>query len=389
VLRPSIPQQMEYEQLLAQSSKEEPEIARSQLISEDELCLMYSSGTTGFPKGAVLTHRNMVANMWSVQAAYRCTHHDIHLNVMPLYHGGGLQYTAVHYSVGGTVVILERYDIEEFFKLVEKESITTAFLGTFMLRQMAEARERMDYNISSMRLIFYGGSAFTIEQFQKVYNSFKCQFTQGYGMTELGPRGVTYFTPEDHRAIIEDPSKGYRINSSGVVTPTVEFKIVDVFDRTLSAGITGEICVRGEPVFKCYWNNEKETKKVIRNGWFYTGDMGYFDEDGYLYVVDRKKDMIKSGGENIYCLEVERAICKHPFVKECVVFGIPDEKWEETVHAMIVLEANMSVSEKEIVEFCKKQIASYKKPRSVEFVESLPKNAIGKVIKKDLKRRFS
>jgi len=378
----------EYEQLLDQSSKEEPEISLSQLGSEDDCCIIYTSGTTGMPKGVVLTQRNMVANMWGVQVAYRCTHLDTHIAVMPFYHAGSLQYSAVHYAVGGTVVILERFDVEDFFRVVEREKVTTAFLVSSLLERLAEEWKKSDYDIRSLRLIFYGASGIPRERLKEILSTFECQFTQGYGMTELGPRGVSYFTPEDHEAAMKNPAKERRLSSCGTVTPTVEIKIVDDSGKILSAGEIGEICVRGEPVFRCYWNNEKETEQALRDGWFHTGDLGFLDEDGFLYIVDRKKDMIISGGENIYSAEVEKVILSHPCVLDCAVFGIPDKEWGEAVHAMIVLRPGMRTSEKEIVEFCKQHMASYKKPRSIQFVDFIPRNSMGKIVKQELRDQY-
>ncbi|MBW1614137.1 MAG: long-chain fatty acid--CoA ligase [Deltaproteobacteria bacterium] len=371
-----------YEQLLSQSSEIEHEISRNHLCSNDGFCLMYTSGTTGFPKGVLLTQRNMIANIWGVQVAYRCTHMDRHIAVMPLYHGGSLQYSAVHYSVGGSVVILEQFDAEEFFRTVKKEKVTTAFLVASLLQKLAEGLKGRENDIESLRLIFYGASGIPKEHLKKALNAFKCQFTQGYGMTELGPRGVTYFTPEDHEEAMKDPAKEKRLSSCGIVTPSVEIRIADESDETLPLGETGEICVRGEPVFQYYWNNKKETERALKGGWFHSGDLGYLDEDGFLYIVDRKKDMIVSGGENIYSTEVENAILLHPCVHECAVFGVPDKEWGESVHARVCLKPGASISGEEIVKFCKKHIASYKKPKSVEFVDSIPRNQMGKVIKK-------
>lgn len=375
-----------YEQLLSQSPETEHEIFQN-LCSNDSFCLMYTSGTTGIPKGVLLTQRNMVANMWGVQVAYRCTHRDRHIAVMPLYHAGSLQYSAVHYSVGGSVVILEQFDVEEFFRTVKKEKVTTAFLVAPLLLKVAGYLKGRENDIGQLRLIFYGASGIEKEHLKKALNAFKCQFTQGYGMTELGPRGVTCFTPEDHEEAMKDPAKEKRLSSCGIVTPSVEIRIADEFDETLPLGEIGEICVRGEPVFKCYWNNKKETERALKGGWFHSGDLGYIDEDGFLYIVDRKKDLIVSGGENIYSREVENAILLHPYVHECAVFGVPDKEWGESVHAMVCLKPGVNISGEEIVEFCKRQIASYKKPKSIEIVDSIPKNLMGKVIKTELKRQ--
>ena len=377
-----------YEQLISQSSQVEHEISQKQLCSDDDFCLMYTSGTTGFPKGVLLTQRNMIANIWGVQVAYRCTHLDTHIATMPLYHGGSLQYSVVHYSVGGRVVILEQFDTGEFFRTVKKEKVTTAFLVASLLQRLAEDLKGRENDIESLRLIFYGASGISKEYLKKALNAFKCQFTQGYGMTELGPRGVSYFTPEDHEEAMKDPEKEKRLSSCGIVTPSVEIKIIEESDKILPLGEIGEICVRGEPVFKCYWNNKKETEKALKGGWFHTGDLGYADEDGFLYIVARKKDLIVSGGENIYSAEVENAILLHPCVHECAVFGVPDKEWGESVHAMICLKSGMSASYGEIVDFCKRHIASYKKPKSIEFVCSIPRNQMGKVIKKKLKERY-
>ncbi|RJR33104.1 MAG: long-chain-fatty-acid--CoA ligase [Desulfobacteraceae bacterium] len=379
---------IEYDDLLSRSSEEESGLSLNGLRSEDEFCLMYTSGTTGFPKGVLLTQRNMIANMWGVQVAYRCTNLDVHLAIMPLYHAGSLQYSAVHYGLGGTVVILERFDVGSFFRAVEEEKVTTTFIVSSQLQHLANEVRANGHDLRSLRLIFYGASGISRDQLREALRTFNCDFTQGYGMTELGPRGVTYFTLEDHRAAMKDPEKEHRFTSCGVVTPSIEVKVVDESDRTLGPGRTGELCVRGEPVFKCYWNAPKETEEALRGGWFHTGDLGYFDEDGFFYIVGRKKDMIISGGENIYPAEVEKVICSHPSVLECAVFGLPDPQWGESICAMVALKKGMRATAGEIVDHCKEHLASYKKPKRIEFIKEIPRNAMGKVIKRELRKEI-
>ena len=216
---------------------------------------------------------------------------------------------------------------------------------------------------------------------------FGCDLLQGFGMTEIGPCYVSVLSPEDHRrfALEHDEEK---LTSVGRNHSNTEMRIVDDDDNPVSTSTVGEICVRGPNVMKGYWKMPRETEEALKDGWFHTGDLGRMDDEGYLYVVDRKKDMIISGAENIYSAEVENVLSSHPAVLEVAVIGVPDDQWGESVKAIVALREGMSATEEELIEYCKKNLASYKKPKSVDFMKALPRNVMGKILKTELREKY-
>lgn len=378
-----------YEDLLSGSDRKEPELTPKGLYSEDVTGIFYTSGTTGYPKGAMLTQRNLISNMWGLDSVFQSNQKDIYLTVMPQFHASALQYGSYHLAWGGTVVIIEKFDPEEIFRIIEREKITTTSLVPAMVIALIEHPAVKEYDLSSLRRVLYGASPMPIEKIKKAIEILQCGFFQSYGMTELGPHAVSRLLPNDHLLKDDDVFKERRLASAGVCCPTVEIKIVDDFDQEITKpGKVGEVCVRGEPVMKGYWGKPQETAEALKGGWFHTGDLGYLDDGGYLYLVDRKKDMIISGGENIYCAEVENVISNHPDVLECSVFGVPDQRWGEAVHALIVLKPGVSCTVDKIIDYCKQNMASYKKPKSVEFVKCIPRNPMGKIAKYQLKQKY-
>jgi len=278
------------------------------------------------------------------------------------------------------------FDPPKIFEAIQRYRATTLFLVPTMINVLLASPDRTRYDLSSLHTIFYGGAPMYVEQLQSAVSAFGPIFVQLFGQGEA-PMACTSLPKEEHLAG-DDPVKLKRLASAGRETTAVRVRVVNDEDREVPAGQMGEIVVRGDLVMKGYWRKPEATADTLRGGWLHTGDIGYLDSDGYLYITDRKKDMIISGGSNIYPREIEEVICRHPAVFEVAVIGIPDEKWGETVKALVVPREGMRATEAEIIEHCKRHMASYKKPQSVEFLPALPKNAYGKVLKRELRDRY-
>jgi long-chain acyl-CoA synthetase len=377
-------QTTDYEEVIASSSPEEPEID----AHEDEVVgIFYTSGTTGVPKGAMLTHRNLMSTCQAICIETKIGPSDKFLIVSPMYHTVTPSFMFAHMYRSSTVVAIDHFDPDLLLSTIQNEHITHVFLVPSMIIFAMEHPNFKDYDLSSLRLVWYGGSPMAGEKVAQAMDLFKCDFGQGFGMTEIGPCFVSVLSPEEHRELLRKGDYG-RLSSAGRNYSNAEVRIVDEEDRELPIGMVGEICVRGPHVMKGYWKMPEETEEALRGGWFHTGDVGRIDDQGYLFVVDRKKDMIISGGENIYSAEVENVISSHPAVREVAVIGVPDPQWGEAVKAIVALKPGMTATEDEIIEHCKKNLASYKKPKSVEFVDALPRNVMGKVLKKELREKY-
>lgn len=339
--------------------------------------LMYTSGTTAHPKGVMITYGNLYWKNISHILDLDLTHKDKILVVGPLYHVGGLDLpaTGVLY-VGGSIVILKAFDPIEFLKAIDKERITGTWLAPAMINIILQEPSIKQYDVSSLRYIIAGGEKMPEPLIRKVMESFpNTWFADAYGLTET-VSGDTFLKKD----------KGLeKLGSVGKAVPHLEIKIFDDNDKEVPAKELGEIVLKGPKVFKGYWNNPEATAETIKNGWFHTGDIGYVDEEGYLYIVDRKKDVIISGGENIASLEVERVIYENPKVLEVGVVGIPHPKWREVPKAYIVLKEGESMTPQELFDFCIKKLAKFKVPKEVEFIDSLPRNPSGKILKRELR----
>ncbi|KRT70264.1 MAG: acyl-CoA synthetase (AMP-forming)/AMP-acid ligase II [Candidatus Rokubacteria bacterium CSP1-6] len=367
----------------------QPETPPDATIEPDDLAwLFYTSGTTGHPKGAMLTHRNLITMaeqfLLNINPARP---DDVLLHAAPITHGSGCSIFH-HIAVGAASAFpaTRSFDPPKIFEAIQRYRATTLFLVPTMINVLLASPDRTRYDLSSLHTIFYGGAPMYVEQLQSAVSAFGPIFVQLFGQGEA-PMACTSLPKEEHLAG-DDPVKLKRLASAGRETTAVRVRVVNDEDREVPAGQMGEIVVRGDLVMKGYWRKPEATADTLRGGWLHTGDIGYLDSDGYLYITDRKKDMIISGGSNIYPREIEEVICRHPAVFEVAVIGIPDEKWGETVKALVVPREGMRATEAEIIEHCKRHMASYKKPQSVEFLPALPKNAYGKVLKRELRDRY-
>jgi acyl-CoA synthetase (AMP-forming)/AMP-acid ligase II len=351
---------------------------------DDELAgIFYTGGTTGLPKGVMLSHTNLVTSaLGSLASGHFLTPGGRYLHAAPMFHLADFGAWTAQTLLGGAHVVVPRFDPTLVLEAIETHQVTSALLVPTMIQMVIEHPRVADFDTSSLQVLLYGASpigAALLDAALKVFP--QVAFTQAYGMTELSPV-ATLLSDHDHRPLSGQPD---HTRSAGRAAPHSEVRVVDPDDNALPVGSVGEVTVRGAHVMQGYWNKPEETASALRNGWMHTGDAGYLSEDGYLYVVDRIKDMIITGGENVYSVEVENALTQHPAVAACAVIGIPDPSWGERVHAVIVLRPGAEASSDDLMAHTKSLIANYKAPRSFAFAEALPISAAGKVLKRELR----
>ena len=353
--------------------------------------IVYTGGTSGMPKGVMLSHRNLLANAKQFTIACGHVRTDRYLHAAPMFHVADTSQTFAMTWAAGTHVILPGFRADAVAEAIERERITLTLLVPTMIGMLMDHIERNPCDSSSLRLLMYAASPMPKELQRRAMAALDCDFTQMYGMTEAAPL-VTQSTAEDHRrGAAGEPPYAARLDSAGAEVVGVRCEVRDpITGEPVPDGEPGEVWVRGPNVMLGYWRREEETRAVLTpDGWYRSGDLAYSDEHGYLYIVDRLKDMIISGGENVYSTEVELAIYEHEAVAECAVFGVPDPRWGERVHAIVIPRAGQALDEDALIEHLRVRIAGYKVPRSVEIrPESLPKSGAGKILKRELREPY-
>jgi acyl-CoA synthetase (AMP-forming)/AMP-acid ligase II len=354
---------------------------------QDIAIQLYTSGTTGHPKGAMLTHRNLIGlrgiGLENLPDWNKWTSDDVALVAMPCFHIGGTGWQTFAMYFGATSIIAREFNPASVLEDFEKYRISKVFLVPAAMQAIVRHPKSREVDYSRLQFMLYGASPIPLDLLRECIGVFRCGFVQVYGMTETSGT-FTVLPPEDH-----DPAGSPRMRSAGKPLPGVDVVILDADGARLPPGEVGEIATRSLANMAGYWNLPDATARTIdKDGWLRTGDAGYCDEDGYIYVHDRVKDMIISGGENIYPAEVESAIFGHPAIADVAVIGVPDERWGEAVKAIVVLKSGAEASLESIASFARERIASYKIPKSVDFIAALPRNASGKILRRQLREPY-
>jgi acyl-CoA synthetase (AMP-forming)/AMP-acid ligase II len=354
-----------------------------QPLSDDPLLILYTSGTTGVPKGAVLSHGNLSYLARMAQELWGFNSSSVNLVAMPLFHIGGIGYAMTALSQGGHTVLMQQVVPAEIIAAIPGYGVTHGFFVPTVIRLLLDAPGIAEMNMASLKRILYGAAPIGEAVLRRAIEVFGCGFNHAYGMTETAGTVVT-LAPEDHDL---DGPRSHRLRSCGVPMPWNELALVDpVTDERVATGEVGEIRIRSKVNMLGYWNRPEETAKTINpDGWLCTGDAAYQDADGYVYIHDRFKDMIVSGGENIYPTEIENILYAHHDVSSVAVIAVPHERWGETPKAFVVPRDGTSLTEAELIAFTRKQLAHYKCPTSIVLVAALPQNASGKILKKEMR----
>jgi long-chain acyl-CoA synthetase len=381
----AIGKMMAYGEMVESQSTEEPE---PRVGEEDPLTIFYTSGTTGLPRGAIYTHRQKMENTRMKALDIGVGFGDRHLVVLPMFHIGGDSHIWPFFLVGGCNVIMPiSYALADALKIIAEEQITDVHIVPTQLVSLLNLPDIDQCDLGCLKRIWYAASPMPTEVLKRGLSVFGPIFMQGYGQTESGP-DITVLSRENHRYSGESLEEQSVLASCGRPCIGVHVRIVDDDGHDVETGEIGEIIVKSKRIMTEYYHRPNETRETIRDGWLYTGDLGYYDERGFIYIKDRRHYMIISGGENVYPAEVENVLYRHPAVREAAVIGVPDPYWVERVHALVVLKENAQATEEDIVNFCRDCIAHYKAPKSVEFVESLPKSPQGKILKKEIRARY-
>lgn len=368
---------LSYEKLLEGSPSELEIVERD---PDDVAILMYTSGTTGKPKGVLLTHQNLIEGAKSAYEASEVTGPMVALMCLPMAHifgVGAMNSGNLSEFPESKAIVMRWYDPEECMRLIEKHKVNIFPAVPTMFSLILNHPNADKYDLSSLETCIAGASPLPLELRRAFMEKFGCEMRQLYGLTESAGMGTIY-----------RPSHEWRDGAVGKAYPKVEIKIFDDEDNELPPGEIGEVVIRGPQVMKGYHNRPEETAEVLRGGWLHTGDVGYLDEEGYLYLTDRKKDIIIKGGENIMPTQIEEKIYGHPAVAEAAVIGVPDPTYGEEIVACVALKPGVEASPEEILEFCKQNLPSFKCPREVRILETLPKSSIGKILKRDLRAQY-
>jgi len=385
---------LNYDNLLAEATPYECEFTR---IDEDSIAeLFYTSGSSDRPKGVMLTHRSVYLHALSVLAAGQTSPvtladmscRSVLLHTIPLFHANGWGTAHTITVVGGTHVMIHHFSPAEVFRLIERERVTTCAMVPTMVKALIHSPDRHKYDLNSLQIITIGGAASSTNLVREAETEFHCTCISGYGLTETSPTLAKSAPKSDSPWEGEERYEAQA--TTGFAIPGVEFRVVDLNGSEVSHDGTsmGEIMVRGDGVMEGYWRQPEATRAAIEDGWLHTGDVAVVDRYNYLRIVDRKKDIIVSGGENISSLEVEKVLLSHPAVYEAVVIPVPDEKWGEAPKALVVLKLGAQATATELLQFCRSHLAHYKCPHSLEFLESLPKTGTGKLLKRELRQKY-
>jgi len=377
---------------LAQSLESfiEGQVATPTVINYDQddvIAISPTGGTTGKPKGVMNTHRTLqtfVAN-YMIGVTYRDDQKPVNLAAAPMTHTAGILSLPCT-ARGGTVVVLTRPDPMAMYDAITRHRVTELFLPPTVIYRLLEIPGIEKFDFSSLKYLLYGAAPMSVEKLKKAIKVFGPVMAGGYGQTECFA-SISIMRPESHfdgDGLADDT----RLSSVGRPSPLITVEVMNDSNRPVPNGSCGEICVRGDLVMKGYYKEPDKTSETIIDGWLHTGDIGYLDADGYLHITDRKKDMIISGGFNVYPSEVEQVIWSHPAVQDCAVIGVPDEEWGEAVKAVVEVKSGMSASIDDLLSFCKQHLGGVKTPKSIDLVESLPRSPVGKVLKKDLREIY-
>lgn len=375
-----------YDDLLDQAASSAPPAL--EIDENDTAELFYTSGTTGLPKGVMLTHRNLYLHALSVLASFRADDHDVQLHTIPLFHVNGWGTPQYLTAVGGTHVMMRKFDPGEVLRLVEAERVTRFLAVPTMLNMILAHPEVGNHDLSSLELITTGGAPTPPEMVRRAEEVLDCKVISGYGLSETAP--VLTFAGDKSMEAENEDQRVQRQASAGIPIVGVDLRLVGPDGRDLpwDGQSVGEIAVRSNVVMKGYWRDPEATAAVIRDGWFFTGDLAVVDAEGYALIVDRAKDIIISGGENISSAEIEKVLYEHPAVLESAVIAVPDDRWGEVPVAIVSLRPDTSATQEEILDFCRARLARFKVPASVEFREALPKGGTGKILKRQLREPY-
>jgi len=370
--------------------KDQPAAEPDAVVNEDDpLVIFYTSGTTGLPRGAIYSQKQKMENTSMKALDIGVEFGDRHLVILPMFHTGGDSHIWPFFLMGGCNVIIPEptFDPAAALKTIVDEQITDVHIVPTQLVALLNLSDIEGYDLGKLKRVWYAASPMPTEVLKRGLSVFGPVFIQGYGLTESGPH-ATVLNQASHRLPGSSDQDPGLLASCGQPCIGVQMRIIDEAGSDVAAGELGEIIIKSRRIMGGYWRNPDATDKAIKDGWLYTGDIGYYDEKGYIYIADRKKDMIVTGGENVYPKEVEEVLYRHPAVMEAAVIGIPDDYWVERVYALVVLRQGRQATAEEIIEFCKDHIAHYKAPKGVEFVDDLPKSPQGKILKKDIRKRY-
>jgi fatty-acyl-CoA synthase len=377
-----------YDELLAAS---EPAGIDFTGIDENSVAeLFYTSGTTAYPKGVMLTHRNLYLHAFYTALGMGATDHDVHIYTVPLFHVNSWGAPHIVTLSGGRHVILRKFDPPVVLKLIQRERVTHLQMVPAMTIALLNHPDFPRYDLSSVREIMLGGAPANTALIQEMEKKIpSCTAHGGYGLTETSPV-ISLAHIKEHLADDAAEEKLRRKATAGYALAGSEIRVVDLDGRDVEPDRqqVGEVVVRGDVVMEGYWRQPEATAAALRDGWFHTGDLATIDEEGYILIVDRAKDMILTGGENVASAEIERVLYQHPAILECAVIAVPDEQWGEVAHAVITLKTGCQASCAEVLDHCRKHLAGFKIPKSIEFVDALPKGGTGKILKKVLREKF-